>query len=156
MSSIVIILSFGLMNIDSALSRVVLPELVPPETIMFAGFTPSPSTQSHKNDAISLFNVLYLIKSTMVKGSFLNLRMVIVGPFAERDPGGIRTHDPQLRRLLLYPAELPDRSLCRFRSVGQISKVGAKVMNFLGFASGFASYDTGYLNYMMIACAWRW
>jgi len=22
------------------------------------------------------------------------------------DPGGIRTHDPQLRRLLLYPAEL--------------------------------------------------
>ncbi len=24
------------------------------------------------------------------------------------DPGGIRTHDPQLRRLLLYPAELPD------------------------------------------------
>ena len=25
-----------------------------------------------------------------------------------RDPGGIRTHDPQLRRLLLYPAELRD------------------------------------------------
>jgi hypothetical protein len=25
------------------------------------------------------------------------------------DPGGIRTHDPQLRRLLLYPAELPDQ-----------------------------------------------
>ena len=24
------------------------------------------------------------------------------------DPGGIRTHDPQLRRLLLYPAELQD------------------------------------------------
>ena len=24
------------------------------------------------------------------------------------DPGGIRTHDPQLRRLLLYPAELRD------------------------------------------------
>jgi hypothetical protein len=24
------------------------------------------------------------------------------------DPGGIRTHDQQLRRLLLYPAELPD------------------------------------------------
>ena len=24
------------------------------------------------------------------------------------DPGGIRTHDPQLRRLLLYPAELLD------------------------------------------------
>ena len=24
------------------------------------------------------------------------------------DPGGIRTHDPQLRRLLLYPTELLD------------------------------------------------
>ncbi len=24
------------------------------------------------------------------------------------DPVGIRTRDPQLRRLLLYPAELPD------------------------------------------------
>jgi hypothetical protein len=28
---------------------------------------------------------------------------------APGDPGGIRTHDPQLRRLLLYPTELPDR-----------------------------------------------
>ena len=27
------------------------------------------------------------------------------------DPGGIRTHDPQLRRLLLYPAELPDHHI---------------------------------------------
>ncbi len=26
-----------------------------------------------------------------------------------RDPVGIRTQDPQLRRLLLYPAELPDQ-----------------------------------------------
>ena len=26
------------------------------------------------------------------------------------DPVGIRTQDPQLRRLLLYPAELPDHS----------------------------------------------
>ncbi len=26
-----------------------------------------------------------------------------------RDPDGIRTHDPQLRRLLLYPAELRDQ-----------------------------------------------
>ena len=25
-----------------------------------------------------------------------------------RDPGAIRTRDPQLRRLLLYPAELRD------------------------------------------------
>ena len=27
------------------------------------------------------------------------------------DPGGIRTHDPQLRRLLLYPAELRDHRI---------------------------------------------
>ena len=25
------------------------------------------------------------------------------------DPDGIRTHDPRLRRALLYPAELPDQ-----------------------------------------------
>ena len=28
--------------------------------------------------------------------------------FPNGDPVGIRTQDPQLRRLLLYPAELPD------------------------------------------------
>ena len=27
------------------------------------------------------------------------------------DSGAIRTHDPQLRRLLLYPAELPSHAL---------------------------------------------
>ena len=31
--------------------------------------------------------------------------------FYHCDPVGIRTQDPQLRRLLLYPAELPDRPL---------------------------------------------
>ena len=31
--------------------------------------------------------------------------MLLVGV---SDPVGIRTRDPQLRRLLLYPAELPD------------------------------------------------
>ena len=86
--------SFGLMNMDNALSTVVLPELVPPETIILAGFTPRPSTQSHKNDAISLFNVLYFIRSTMVKGSFLNLRMVIVGPLAESGAIVAFTRDP--------------------------------------------------------------
>ena len=32
-----------------------------------------------------------------------------------RDSVGIRTQDPQLRRLLLYPAELPNRSVMFFR-----------------------------------------
>ena len=42
--------------------------------------------------------------------------------FDFRDPGGIRTHDPQLRRLLLYPAELPDRSLYSFVLLGRFRK----------------------------------
>ena len=33
-----------------------------------------------------------------------------------RDSVGIRTQDPQLRRLLLYPAELPNRP-CRWKAV---------------------------------------
>jgi hypothetical protein len=33
------------------------------------------------------------------------------GDFMVGDPGGIRTHDPQLRRLLLYPTELPGQIL---------------------------------------------
>ena len=38
-----------------------------------------------------------------------------------RDPVGIRTQDPQLRRLLLYPAELPDHPLMDFPSFSQAS-----------------------------------
>ncbi len=37
------------------------------------------------------------------------------------DPGGIRTHDPQLRRLLLYPAELPDHLYFFRKSVAKVS-----------------------------------
>lgn len=33
------------------------------------------------------------------------------GPYRFGDPVGIRTLDPQLRRLLLYPAELPSHAL---------------------------------------------
>ena len=45
-----------------------------------------------------------------------------------RDPGGIRTHDPQLRRLLLYPAELLDLPCCK------ICFASAKVMISFYFA----------------------
>ena len=48
-------------------------------------------------------NFLILIKVNSV--SFTELT------FCHCDPVGIRTQDPQLRRLLLYPAELPDRTL---------------------------------------------
>ena len=50
----------------------------------------------------------------------LNLNKLL---FFLRDPGGIRTHDPQLRRLLLYPTELRDRFISN-----------AKVMIFFIFA----------------------
>ena len=44
------------------------------------------------------------------------------------DPVGIRTRDPQLRRLLLYPAELPDRpKRTERRELSRIS--AAKVLN---------------------------
>ena len=35
----------------------------------------------------------------------------VVKFFDDNDPGTIRTSDPQLRRLLLYPPELPGRDL---------------------------------------------
>ena len=39
------------------------------------------------------------------------------------DPGGIRTNDQQLRRLLLYPAELPGLlSGCKIRKISNTSK----------------------------------
>ena len=56
------------------------------------------------------------------------------------DPDRIRTCDPQLRRLLLYPAELPDQSLHFGVRHGLMSKVDAKVMLFLGFAINFIFY----------------
>ena len=46
--------------------------------------------------------------------------------FDFRDPGGIRTHDPQLRRLLLYPAELPDQTHIFFRFNMADSESGCK------------------------------
>ena len=43
------------------------------------------------------------------------------------DRDGIRTHDPQLRRLLLYPAELPDppcaNSGCKNTAILRIKKI---------------------------------
>ena len=57
-----------------------------------------------------------------------------------RDPDRIRTCDPQLRRLLLYPAELPDQSLHFGVRHDLMSKVDAKVMFFFGFAIDFVCY----------------
>ena len=46
------------------------------------------------------------------------------------DSGGIRTHDPQLRRLLLYPAELRNHPLSKcnkLRETAFVTFSGAKV-----------------------------
>ena len=48
-------------------------------------------------------NTAQLLMRTHKKGNRNGSLDVIFG-----DPAGIRTPDPQLRRLLLYPAELPD------------------------------------------------
>ena len=40
-------------------------------------------------------------------------------PYWKRDPAGIRTQGPQLRRLLLYPAELQDHTLFLCLTKGQ-------------------------------------
>ena len=53
-------------------------------------------------------------KKEFFANSFLYIRDIQKGVLCELfscDPGGIRTHDPQLRRLLLYPAELRDQHL---------------------------------------------
>ena len=48
-----------------------------------------------------------------------------------RDSGGIRTHDPQLRRLLLYPAELRNHPLAKRNKLCEavfVTFCGAKVI----------------------------
>ena len=53
-----------------------------------------------------------------------------------RDSGGIRTHDPQLRRLLLYPTELRNH---RPKMLG--GSIGcAKVIFFFQFALHLINY----------------
>ena len=48
--------------------------------------------------------------------------------FAGSDPSGIRTHDPQLRRLLLYPAELPDLFSFRAAKVRKFSGIDNRII----------------------------
>ena len=46
------------------------------------------------------------------------------------DPDEIRTHDPRLRRALLYPAELPDQSLLYFGKRCKSSSFFGKMQHF--------------------------
>ena len=41
---------------------------------------------------------------------YINIHILIFKAYGE--PGGIRTHDPQVRSLVLYPAELRVRDMC--------------------------------------------
>ena len=61
------------------------------------------------------------------------------------DPVGIRTQDPQLRRLLLYPAELPDRTFI-FAFFAMEAKVGAKIVFFVVTASEKAILASFFLD----------
>ena len=66
-------------NIARTFNVVVFPLPVPPETRIFAALYCNPSIHIHNCAATSGLKVLYLIKSTIVKGSFLNFRIVREG-----------------------------------------------------------------------------
>ena len=61
------------------------------------------------------------------------------------DPVGIRTRDPQLRRLLLYPAELPDlvgmRSQEETRSTSLACRDSSSYLKLTKFGVIFAVFD---------------
>ena len=52
-------------------------------------------------------------------------------------PVGSRPQDPQLRRLLLYPTELPDRPFCVLLCLPWESKADAKIRVILGKTQNF-------------------
>ena len=78
------------MKLDKTFNIVVLPDPVPPQTIIFI----LAFTQASKNKAISLVNVPFDKRSLILFKFSLNLRIVITGPF--KDSGGIiaLTRDP--------------------------------------------------------------
>ena len=63
------------------------------------------------------------------------------------DPGGIRTHDPQLRRLLLYPAELLDPK-------NLLQKVMQRYGYFLNYANFWSINFLIYLELVVFFRRW--
>ena len=55
------------------------------------------------------------------------------------DPVGIRTQDPQLRRLLLYPAELPNHRFCECKDINFIDICVKKYLFFILILSRYKS-----------------
>ncbi len=107
-SSIVTTRSVGGMNDDSTFSNVVLPEPVPPETITFSRVR----MQARRKSIISGISVPNDTRSSTVKGSRANFRIVTVGPSTAsggmiaftREPSGRRAStigdDSSMRRLI--------------------------------------------------------
>ena len=65
------------------------------------------------------------------------------------DPVGIRTRDPQLRRLLLYPAELPDHfAVQRYENESKKPKENALFFYFAAIYSiEFSTFASDYGYY---------
>ena len=78
-------------------------------------------------------NSIYFISpKTRQKCNKENRKSLIVKDFRFllRDSVGIRTQDPQLRRLLLYPTELPNRSLFPLSVCWAVVESGCKGNDF--------------------------
>ena len=58
----------------------------------------------------------------------------------ESDPVGIRTRDPQLRRLLLYPAELPDQTISGCKGTNKRAKKQILIRNFVILRVDYGNY----------------
>ena len=63
------------------------------------------------------------------------------------DPVGIRTQDPQLRRLLLYPAELPDHRFCVCKDINFIDTCVKICIFFIKNLTRYKSIKNVYYEY---------
>ena len=83
---------------------------------------PLESSAKHNNKAV-LSTAIFVISATFCEQvhtvadtTKATRKSGFLVALCARDSGGIRTHDPQLRRLLLYPTELRNQSYFRCRS----------------------------------------
>ena len=93
-SSMVTIRSLSGIKEESTFSVVVLPEPVPPDTIIFK----RAFTQASRNSAISSLNVPKPTKLSMESGFFVNLRIVTQGPISDNGGTMALTREPSARR----------------------------------------------------------
>ena len=82
---------------------------------------------------MEIYELIYIIqnknKAFLKKSFYVAKKSLTLLPAIFRDPVGIRTQDPQLRRLLLYPAELPDQSFRLYRlGIGTVRAYSRKAL----------------------------